>query len=319
MKNSPDHYLHFTRKERSGVIVLLALILLSILFPRIYFLIEKKGPLPVPESYAKEIAMLREIPADSMGNYFGKESGGYPGQYYNKASATFDKEDLTRKLYSFDPNTLDISGWRSLGVKEKTATGIRHYIEKGGRFRNAGDINKIWGLSALMKERLQPYISIIEKDPHVNPAYNRSSSEEKKLFEKKVIRPFDINRADTGLLIALPGIGSKLASRIISFRDRLGGFYMVSQVGETFGLPDSTFQKIRQYLFVSEAPLRMININTASLEELKQHPYIRWQLANVIVQYRQQHGNFSSVEELKKIMILKEDIYLKISPYCKVE
>ncbi|MCP9752722.1 helix-hairpin-helix domain-containing protein [Ferruginibacter sp. HRS2-29] len=319
MKNLPDHYLHFTRKERNGIIVLLALVLLSILFPRIYFFIEKKGPLPVSESYAKEIAMLREISADSMGNHFGKENVDYSERYNNKASAPFDKEDLTRKLFSFDPNTLEISGWRSLGVKEKTAIGIRHYIEKGGRFKTAGDISKIWGLSDAIKQRLQPYINIVEKDSRPGLAYTKFPSQEKKPYEKKGVRPFDINRADTSLLIALPGIGSKLAARIINFRDRLGGFYMVSQVGETFGLPDSTFRKIRQYLFVSEAPLRMININTASLEELKHHPYIRWQFANVIVQYRLQHGNFTSVEELKKIMIIKEDIYLKISPYCKVE
>jgi DNA uptake protein ComE-like DNA-binding protein len=83
----------------------------------------------------------------------------------------------------------------------------------------------------------------------INPITDKSSNEKsacKKL--RFTIFIIDINSADTTSFIALPGIGSKLAARIINFRDKLGGFYSVAQVGETFGLPDSTFQKIKQYL-----------------------------------------------------------------------
>ena len=58
----------------------------------------------------------------------------------------------------------------------------------------------------------------------------------------------DVNTADTSAFISLPGIGSKLAARIVTFREKLGGFYSVEQIGETYGLPDSTFQKIKQWL-----------------------------------------------------------------------
>jgi competence ComEA-like helix-hairpin-helix protein len=57
----------------------------------------------------------------------------------------------------------------------------------------------------------------------------------------------DINTADTTTWIALPGIGSKLSQRIVNFREKLGGFYKVEQVGETFGLADSTFKRLNQY------------------------------------------------------------------------
>ncbi|HMK26573.1 MAG TPA: helix-hairpin-helix domain-containing protein, partial [Chitinophagaceae bacterium] len=129
----------------------------------------------------------------------------------------------------------------------------------------------------------------------------------------------DINSADTTALIALPGIGSKLAARIINFRDKLGGFYSVTQVGETFGLPDSTFQKIKQYLKLENTSTRKININTATVDELKAHPYIRWSLANPIVAYRNEHGPFSKVEDIKKVMAVTDEIYNKIAPYLAVQ
>ena len=116
-------------------------------------------------------------------------------------------------------------------------------------------------------------------------------------------------------MIALPGIGSKLAARIITFREKLGGFYSLDQVGETYGLPDSTFQKIKQWLKLENALVKKININTATVDEMKFHPYIKYSLANPIVAYRNEHGPFSRIEDIKKVMAVTEDVYKKIAPY----
>jgi competence protein ComEA len=129
------------------------------------------------------------------------------------------------------------------------------------------------------------------------------------------LSPIDINLADTAAFIAFPGIGSRLADRIIRFREKLGGFYSIDQIGEVYGLADSVFQKIKPFLLAGPYDLKKININTATLEELKAHPYIRYAIANSIVQYRNQHGNFTSIEELKKIVLITNDTYEKISAY----
>jgi competence ComEA-like helix-hairpin-helix protein len=68
-------------------------------------------------------------------------------------------------------------------------------------------------------------------------------------------------------------------------------------------------------LSLSTLNLRKININTASLEELKAHPYIRWQLANALLEYRNQHGPFLTVEDIKKLFLITDEIFKKISPY----
>ena len=117
-------------------------------------------------------------------------------------------------------------------------------------------------------------------------------------FSNKHFENLDINLADSAVWSRLPGISFRLACRIIHFRDRLGGFYSIDQVKETFGLPDSTFQLIRPFLRCGEMGVQKINLNIADLEVLQAHPYIRWKLAKEIIQYRAQHGGFKSIAEL---------------------
>jgi competence protein ComEA len=93
----------------------------------------------------------------------------------------------------------------------------------------------------------------------------------------------------------------------------------VQQVGETFGLPDSTFQLIKSRLQCALVTIQKININTADVNRLKQHPYIRWNVANAIVQYRQQHGAFHSPEDLKQIVLITPELYQKMAAYVTVE
>ena len=65
--------------------------------------------------------------------------------------------------------------------------------------------------------------------------------------------------------------------------------------------------------------IRKLNINTATLDELKAHPYIKWGIANPIVAYRKEHGPFSRVEDIKKVMAVTDELYNKISPYLVIQ
>ena len=317
-KNKFASYFNFSKKERIGTFVLLALILLFTCLPFFYplFIKEKKYD---QTAFVKEIATLNEMQADSNNKKYKNnqyQQNGYQNYYADKPEK-FDRPSNVEYFY-FDPNTLNIPGWIKLGIKEKTAVSIQKYINKGGRFYKAADINKIWGLSEDDKAKLIPFVQIDESrfaKKQADKMY-AASNYEKPVFVKLLI---DINAADTNAFIALPGIGSKLALRIISFRDKLGGFYSINQIGETFGLPDSTFQKIKPRLSISNFAVRQLNINTASLEEMKAHPYIRYAIANAVFQYRGQHGKFNLISELKKIMLLTDDVYAKLLPYVKVE
>lgn len=133
--------------------------------------------------------------------------------------------------------------------------------------------------------------------------------------KKRSLAPVEVNTADTALFIALPGIGSKLAARIVMFRQRLGGFCNVRQIGEVYGLHDSVFTKISPFLKCDSTMIEKINVNTASKDVLKAHPYIRWKIAEALVTYRNEHGNFRSKYDLVKIENIDTIDIKRILPY----
>lgn len=306
-------YFNFTKKERQGVVLTGILILLLVLFSFFspYFIKEETIDFT---QFENEIARLR-IDSSTKKWY----SKNYDDEYFNDHTPVKSEKFKIPKAFVFDPNTATIDDWVKLGIRQRTAQTIQKYIAKGGRFHQPSDLKKIWGLSKTDADRLIPYITI--KNPaKEQPVYEKKVYPERSYsYTPHVINNVDINTADSTAYITLPGIGSKLSKRIIAFRDKLGGFYSIDQVGETYFLPDSTFQKIKPYLTMSNSSVKKININTSSIDEMKIHPYIRYHLANAIFQYRQQHGNFNSIEQVKKILIITEDIYLKIFPYLTIE
>jgi competence protein ComEA len=310
-------YLSNTKKDRSGSLTLIVIIVAICLAPFCYtFFISKKTY--DHSAFEKEISSLKEKQVDSGTKFRRSYADDESPQYYQPSEKNYTaRRKFTGELFYFDPNTLDEAGWQRLGIRDKTIATIKNYVSKGGKFRKPEDIDKIWGLNDDEVKRLVPYIKIEDNKPanvYANATYEKPATTPKKYTAALI----DINTADTTALIALPGIGSKLSQRIINFRDRLGGFYKVEQVAETFGLPDSTFQKIRPSLSLSNASVKQININAATVEELKAHPYLRYAIANAIMQYKSQHGNFTSVDDLKKVIPVTEEVFAKVYPYLKV-
>jgi DNA uptake protein ComE-like DNA-binding protein len=242
-------------------------------------------------------------------------------------------------------------------LPDKLILTISHYLQKGGSFRTATDLKKLYGLKAQDYDRLFPYVRIRSSEntelaryprrkwdtaysgrPSMNRAENYAASKSNRersdkpapefpdrtphtsrRFSTKQFENLDINLADSAVWSNLPGISFRLACRIAHFRDRLGGFYSIDQVKETFGLPDSTFQLIRPFLHCGQTELRKINLNVAPQEALQAHPYIRWALAKQIIQYRTQHGGFKSVAELQQLALLDTEHYKRLEPYLEVK
>ncbi|MBS1510762.1 MAG: helix-hairpin-helix domain-containing protein [Bacteroidetes bacterium] len=310
-------YFSFTKKERTGIIVLVTAIILISVLPFLYPLFISH-PKQDSTQFEKDIATLRVQQQDSdHRNNYSHYNNSYPAEnkYVDETPDRFDKGKGS--LFYFDPNTATPVDWQRLGLRDKTIATIQNYLSKGGHFYKPEDLGKIWGLHPDEVQRLIPYVQIA---PVNSPVPETSSFNASANYSNTHHMPamVDINLADTSAYIALPGIGSKLAQRIINFRDKLGGFYSVAQVGETYGLPDSTFQKIKPFLQAGSATVKQIDINTASLEELKAHPYIRYNIASAIINYRNQHGKFSSVEDVKKIMLITDEVYNKVNAYLKI-
>ena len=311
-------YFTFTRRERIGIIITLLVIFYTGIFT--LFLFFKRGQkLDLPDT--TWITAIKKLEQKESYPDCRNHDDGENYAYQYDPSKTSNDNKPAGELFHFDPNTLSKEGWQKLGIRDRTIKTIENYLSKGGHFRKPEDLQRVYGLRKNEFERLAPFIKIqleSKEETKKNSAVKNSLAENYVPLKSYRSLPVDINSADTSAFIALPGIGSKLASRIINFRDKLGGFYSIEQVRETFGLPDSTFQKIKENLALTTSSIKKININTATTDELKSHPYIKWNIANTVIAYRNEHGAFSNIEDIKKIMIITNDVYTKVAPYLSV-
>lgn len=119
----------------------------------------------------------------------------------------------------------------------------------------------------------------------------KSSNYIQSSFESAVVKEIerqsiDLNIADTLTLKKLKGVGSIFSNRIIKYRDLLGGFSNKSQLLEVYGIDSSLYQKLSPYVYVDHKSLKKINLNYASVDQLKAHPYLGYKESNAIVKYR---------------------------------
>jgi len=130
------------------------------------------------------------------------------------------------------------------------------------------------------------------------------------------IAVLDINEADSLDLEKLPAIGEKLSSRIVRYRDRLGGFMHLLQLKEVYGLSDSTYQIILPLLKIAkDFKPKLIDINKVEYTDLRKHPYTNNSFIKLVLAYRKVHGNFSDRLALEKVEQMDKSVLDKLAPY----
>ncbi len=125
----------------------------------------------------------------------------------------------------------------------------------------------------------------------------------------------DLNRCDTSDIMTVPGFGSKRAAKLIEYRERLGGFYDLSQLKEVYVLKDMDSAYIAQYFMVGPGTVRRININEADYAEMVNHPYFDAYLVRTILNYRSKHGSIGSVEELQQVTHAYSELMRRLRHY----
>ncbi len=228
------------------------------------------------------------------------------------AARSFERSAPLRKpkFQVFDPNSLDQHGWEQFGLSAKQAKAIINYRLKGGMFRKAEDLQKMYTIKPELYQQLKPYVRIKDTTTLASrKGYAQTS------FPRKQAVIYELNSLDTLQMQAINGIGPAFARRIFKYRERLGGFTDVKQLQEVFGIDSVHYAHLAPQIRVDAGLLKKININTADFETLKQHPYLRYKQVNAIIEYRKQHGNYSSFADLKKVAILPAETVEKLAPY----
>ena len=253
----------------------------------------KKGAKFYKKEDFKKIWALKEVDYQRLLPYIAINN--IPKEYDddNYGFASKPKASTKAQVFPFDPNTASKKDFVKLGLSERTANNIVNYRKKGANFETKAEFKKVWGITEDDFNRLSPYINI-------------------------VVKMVDINTATATDFKELRGIGESLSNRIIKFRNQLGGFTSIDQLGTMYGLTKETFVSIKPKLKRTNTQIKKININTATSDDLKAHPYIKWKEANLIIEYRNQHGNYKNIEDIMLIRAFKQPFFDKIKDYLTI-
>lgn len=134
-----------------------------------------------------------------------------------------------------------------------------------------------------------------------------------KLSEGETI---SLNKADTSEWKKVPGIGSVYASRIVKYRDLLGGFVYVEQLLEVYGIDQELFSRIAVYI-EPDGNFRRIQVNQSDFKELLRHPYLNYKQVQAIMSIRRRKGNITSIRELSILDEFTPDDILRLEPYLE--
>ena len=204
----------------------------------------------------------------------------------------------------FDPNSANKEELLSLGFNQFQASNLIKYRQSGGKISQSDDLLKIYGIDSSLVRSLENYIKIDEKP-------NEFSVEK----SKPKLGWIELNSADSVDLVQLNGIGPVYASRIIKYRNLLGGFYGKYQLLEVYGFPDETFRALKDKIETDSMLVQKIRINFSGYAELLQHPYFRKEHVEAILNYRQKNGPFTAPEQLLAEGLVDTVSFVRVSPY----
>lgn len=231
----------------------------------------------------------------------------------------YNVETVRRKLSAFDPNTADSTLLLSLGLQPWQVRSIYRYRAKGGIYRQPSDFARLYGLTVKQYKELLPYIHISDEYKPAAEVYGRTDavrSGRDTLRYPVKLQPgqyVTLDDADTASLRKVPGIGRYYASRIVRYRNDLGGYVSVAQLSEIEGIPEAALS----YFRVTGGAVRKLNLNRLTLNELKHHPYINFYQARRIIDYRRLKGPLHSIDDLRLLKDFSQCDIERLRPYVE--
>ena len=297
-------FFYYSKSERRAVYVLC--IVIALLLVAIWMVPDVSKPL---------MAETPDIDSVSLKAF---ENEIQSRSYLKRGKKRFIAEKIPVSLTTFDPNKADSIELSSLGLSAYVVRNILKYRQKGGRFKTAESLSRIYGLEPEQFEKLKPYIRIAE--PMISETKEVDTvavlkDKEKKPFKYSEGMLVDINLADTTELKKIPGIGSGIAKALVAYRTRLGGFYSLKELLEI----DYKTPALMRWFKLEGSEVRPVKVNEAGLETLRSHPYLNFYQAKVIVEHRRKKGKLKSLSQLSLYEEFTEKDLERLSAYIKFD
>lgn len=218
------------------------------------------------------------------------------------------------KTHTFNPNYLSDFKAYSIGLSIDQTDRLFAFRQEGGFVNSAADFQKVTGVS----DSLLVLISPLFKFPRwlsQNTKEVKPESRKKTRLESK-----DLNQVSLEELTLIKGVNSKLARRILSYKNFLKAYSLNEQLYEVYYLDKKTADRILQNYHVMHSPdIPKLDINNATFKQLLAVPYIDYELTKKIINYRDENLMFHDLEEMKKIDSFPLDRFDRIALYLTAE
>ena len=281
-----------SKRSKRGLLVLILASLGLIFFPRVYMFFQKEEAFVInSEKIAEFERTQKKFEKRNYSNYYSKKK---------KYKAPDSK---------FNPNTYTLSDWINLGLSEKQSVVILKFTARG--IYTEEDLKRIFVIPDVLFELIRDSVIYPER-------FQNSPNQESFKKQANQITLINLNTADTTEFMKIYGVGAFYAKQIIRYREKLGGFFKKEQLLEVWKMTPEAYEKIKDHVFISEKDVKRININSVTIEELKVHPYLKWNQANSIVKMRVQRNGFKNIEEIKESVLIDSETYEKLFPYLSL-
>lgn len=239
----------------------------------------------------------------------------------------YPRDTIAIRMQAFDPNTADSSTLVHLGLKKWQASNMLKYRAKGGRYRQAEDMKKLYGMTDSMYQALLPYIQI---DTMAVKQYRDSvrksridttqSDSVPRYISPKRDTVLNLRTADTTELKWIRGIGSYRAKQIVRYRQQLGGFTHVEQLREIKALQPLLIDTLSAdsllaHFWLDSIIVEPLSVNSIGVERLQRHPYLSFEQAKAIYELRRRKVRLNSIEALEQLDCFTPEELLRVAPY----
>ncbi|WP_033958972.1 ComEA family DNA-binding protein [Psychroserpens jangbogonensis] len=274
MKNIKSHFM-FTKQQRSGIFVLLLLILI---LQSIYFFVNfSSEEIQVNQN---DLALF-QAEVDSL--------------------KLIQIEESKPKIYPFNPNFItDYKGY-TLGMTTAEIDRLLSFRKQNKWVNSVKDFQNVTEVSDSLLAQISPYFKFPDwvTNPKPKAQYSYSNNSKPKTFDQKL----NLNKATAQQLKKVNGIGEKLSERIVTYRTKLGGSFIADvQLLDVYGLSPEVIERTLNEFTVKDAkPITKLNLNTATVKELVSIQHIDYEIAHFIIEERALREGFKSLDELTKV------------------
>jgi competence protein ComEA len=324
MKKALKDFFTFEKRGQKGLFVLILILTLQLI---VLWLLNFYHPIQTidPALILTDVRLLDSLEKQENHTYEAKAADAF-----NDDVVAFHSYKNKGKRFMFNPNTITDDEWLSLGLTAKQVKGIRKYLNKGGSIKKPTDVLKFRAVKEELWNELIPYIVIEEaksseikqytytKDTSAAASAEKAQEKAEKLIEFRKNLNFEFNTCNRYNLKQLNLIDSITIEKLIRYKNGLGGFVNLSQLYEIEGIDTTNFAKLKSHLTLNMMSLKTININNCSVSQLSKHPYLSYNMATALVNYRNAHGKYTQMADLKKCMAMNDNLLKKIAPYLRL-